>query len=154
MRFTFSPDAKREGCNVQALVRCLDLFCCEGGAGMGYHRAGMDVVGVDIGIDMRGQGVIVSAHEHTEKNQRSVGRVDAVREVRVRTVGIAQEWQAAKPDMRRLPEQGQREPAASIGRTASRLARWTVGDKRRTYPDHAFSRRSYGVNARQGRVCL
>lgn len=26
----------------------LDLFCCEGGAGMGYHRAGFEVVGVDI----------------------------------------------------------------------------------------------------------
>ncbi|MEU6264859.1 DNA cytosine methyltransferase [Saccharopolyspora shandongensis] len=29
--------------------RLLDLFCCAGGAGMGYHRAGFDVVGVDIG---------------------------------------------------------------------------------------------------------
>ena len=28
--------------------RILDLFCCEGGAGMGYHRAGFEVVGVDI----------------------------------------------------------------------------------------------------------
>ncbi|MGW9196079.1 DNA cytosine methyltransferase [Micromonospora chersina] len=28
--------------------RLLDLFCCEGGAGMGYHLAGFDVVGVDI----------------------------------------------------------------------------------------------------------
>lgn len=27
--------------------RLLDLFCCEGGAAMGYHRAGFDVVGVD-----------------------------------------------------------------------------------------------------------
>ena len=27
---------------------CLDLFCCGGGAGMGYHLAGMEVVGVDI----------------------------------------------------------------------------------------------------------
>ena len=27
---------------------CLDLFCGAGGAGMGYHRAGFDVVGVDI----------------------------------------------------------------------------------------------------------
>ncbi|MFE0369518.1 DNA cytosine methyltransferase [Streptomyces tendae] len=28
--------------------RVLDLFCCAGGAGMGYYRAGFDVVGVDI----------------------------------------------------------------------------------------------------------
>ena len=28
--------------------RLLDLFCCEGGASMGYYRAGWDVTGVDI----------------------------------------------------------------------------------------------------------
>lgn len=28
--------------------RLLDLFCCEGGAAMGYHRAGFDVVGIDL----------------------------------------------------------------------------------------------------------
>ena len=28
--------------------RLLDLFCGSGGAGMGYHRAGFDVVGVDL----------------------------------------------------------------------------------------------------------
>lgn len=27
--------------------RLLDLFCCQGGASMGYHRSGFDVVGVD-----------------------------------------------------------------------------------------------------------
>lgn len=29
-------------------LRLLDLFCCAGGAAMGYHRAGFEVVGVDI----------------------------------------------------------------------------------------------------------
>lgn len=28
--------------------RLLDLFCCQGGAAMGYHNAGFEVVGVDI----------------------------------------------------------------------------------------------------------
>ncbi|TKK86453.1 DNA cytosine methyltransferase [Herbidospora galbida] len=28
--------------------RLLDLFCCAGGAGMGYHLAGFDVTGVDV----------------------------------------------------------------------------------------------------------
>lgn len=28
--------------------RALDLFCCAGGASMGLHHAGFDVVGVDI----------------------------------------------------------------------------------------------------------
>jgi len=28
--------------------RLLDLFCCQGGAGKGYHDAGFEVVGVDI----------------------------------------------------------------------------------------------------------
>jgi DNA (cytosine-5)-methyltransferase 1 len=28
--------------------RLLDLFCGAGGAGMGYHHAGFEVVGVDI----------------------------------------------------------------------------------------------------------
>jgi DNA (cytosine-5)-methyltransferase 1 len=33
---------------MKPLVRCLDLFCCGGGAGTGYSMAGMEVTGVDI----------------------------------------------------------------------------------------------------------
>src|SRR5690349_5937730 len=33
--------------------RLLDLFCCEGGAGTGYHRAGFDVFGVDPASHLR-----------------------------------------------------------------------------------------------------
>jgi DNA (cytosine-5)-methyltransferase 1 len=33
---------------VSARPRLLDLFCGAGGAAMGYHRAGFEVVGVDI----------------------------------------------------------------------------------------------------------
>ncbi|WP_282206551.1 DNA cytosine methyltransferase [Kitasatospora fiedleri] len=29
-------------------LRVLDLFCCQGGAGMGYHLAGFDVTGIDL----------------------------------------------------------------------------------------------------------
>lgn len=29
--------------------RLLDMFCCAGGAGMGYHRSGFDVFSIDIG---------------------------------------------------------------------------------------------------------
>ncbi|MDG9700933.1 DNA methylase [Streptomyces sp. DH37] len=30
--------------------RLLDLFCCAGGAAMGYHRAGFDITGIDIAL--------------------------------------------------------------------------------------------------------
>lgn len=38
--FSFRKNSKKP--------RLLDLFCCAGGAGMGYHQAGFEVVGVDI----------------------------------------------------------------------------------------------------------
>jgi DNA (cytosine-5)-methyltransferase 1 len=34
--------------NASSRPRILDLFCCQGGAAMGYHNAGFEVVGVDI----------------------------------------------------------------------------------------------------------
>ena len=34
--------------NQPAKFRLLDLFCCAGGAAMGYHRAGFEVIGIDI----------------------------------------------------------------------------------------------------------
>ena len=33
---------------VHSNPKCLDLFCCAGGAGMGYKQAGFDVTGIDI----------------------------------------------------------------------------------------------------------
>lgn len=42
----FSPITNRVAGNRK--YRLLDLFCCAGGAAMGYHRAGFEVVGVDI----------------------------------------------------------------------------------------------------------
>ena len=33
---------------VHSKPKCLDLFCCAGGAGMGYKQAGFDVIGIDI----------------------------------------------------------------------------------------------------------
>ena len=43
-----SNEPVRDSGTVHDGVRCLDLFCCGGGAGMGYHLAGMTVVGIDI----------------------------------------------------------------------------------------------------------
>ena len=37
-----------EKTNFNRRPRLLDLYCCAGGAGAGYHLAGFDVVGVDI----------------------------------------------------------------------------------------------------------
>lgn len=41
-----TPSVRSGG--MSAKPRLLDLFCCAGGAGVGYKRAGFDVVGVDI----------------------------------------------------------------------------------------------------------
>ncbi|GGR86875.1 hypothetical protein Snoj_66460 [Streptomyces nojiriensis] len=43
---THTADIRRDHNPDRPLL--LDAFCCQGGAGMGYHRAGFDVTGVDI----------------------------------------------------------------------------------------------------------
>ena len=45
-RVDLSEPLANFGC--MAKPRLLDLFCCAGGAAMGYHRAGFEVIGVDI----------------------------------------------------------------------------------------------------------
>ena len=43
------------------MPRLLDLFCCAGGAGMGYHRAGFDVTGVDVVTHPRNPHPVIEA---------------------------------------------------------------------------------------------
>lgn len=43
-----ASDASNLSLSMSSRPRLLDLFCCAGGAAMGYHRAGFEVVGVDI----------------------------------------------------------------------------------------------------------
>jgi site-specific DNA-cytosine methylase len=45
------PDQRPAASAPQAKPRLLDLFCCEGGAAMGYSRAGFEVVGIDLFTD-------------------------------------------------------------------------------------------------------
>src|SRR5664279_3872219 len=40
--------ARKEQAGLRRKPRLLDLFCCAGGAGVGYSQAGFEVVGVDI----------------------------------------------------------------------------------------------------------
>lgn len=42
-------------------LRLLDLFCCAGGAGMGYARAGFEITGVDVKVHANNPHAVIKA---------------------------------------------------------------------------------------------
>lgn len=66
-------------CSVSARPRLLDLFCGVGGAGMGYHRAGWEVVGIDLKAQPRYPCRFYQADAMLLlRDARFLGRFDAV----------------------------------------------------------------------------
>lgn len=56
----------------------LDLFCCQGGAALGYHRAGFDVVGVDLEAQPLYPFEFVQGDALDFFDPRFLGRFDAI----------------------------------------------------------------------------
>jgi hypothetical protein len=153
------PSAESEGAVAVGLhpvvsPRLLDLFCCAGGAGEGYRRAGFDVTGVDIEVDISGYCVLLPSDEYTEKNQGPTGGVGCLLRMQNSTMGASPKRKSTKQDMCGVQKQGQREFTTSFRGQASWLARRSAQNTLRLYDGLDFTNRSDGRNARQKGACL
>lgn len=138
-----------------AKLRALDLFCCAGGASMGLHRAGFEVVGVDC-VDIHRHYPYISTHGYwTHRTPEwAVSCLARVSDLCHRTMGAIAQWAPAEPDLPRLQKQGEQTHSSPRRQTTSALERRTLHDDSGLCRGLGVAGRSICLDEEQGRLRL